>query len=229
MNTAIESKDLDLRLDIDVAHLKMLDMSVHLLGYINSFRAISELPDYLGRRRVRYALVLIMLDEMASLMELMKECERGITEHLTEVFIEDYHSPQRRQEGVEHVLEEISKSEILFLKVKDQLGREPSSIDFDIFKGLFRRSGGNLFPLVEKTLRYDWNNGNDESDMPSEDELDMLFIAIELNVRGAAEFSYEWARANELEVDFRLETRYNKDGIDRRKEKGYWVTAALSP
>ncbi|HUT27698.1 MAG TPA: hypothetical protein VMW85_06615 [Methanomassiliicoccales archaeon] len=229
MNTAIESKDLDLRLDIDAAHLKMLDMSVHLLGYLNSFRAISELPEYLGRRRVRYALVLIMLDELASLMELMKECERGITEHMTEVFIEGYHSPQRHQEGVEHVLEEISKSEILFLKVKKHLGREPSPIDFDIFKGLFRRSGGNLFPLVEKTLRYDWNKGNDESDMPSEDELDMLFIAIELNVRGAAEFSYEWALANELEVNFRLDTRYYKNGIDQRKEKGYWVTEALFP
>jgi hypothetical protein len=213
-------------MEINEAHLKMLDMSVHLLGYVNTYRAVSELPDYLGRKRTRYALTLVMLDELASLMELMNECQRGITEHLAEVFIEGYHSPQRRQEGVERILDEIGKSELLFIKVKKNLGREPSSIDFTAFKELFRRSSGNLFPMVEKALRYDWN-GDAEDNMPSNDELDMLFLAIELNVRGAAEFSYDWAKANELELDFRLETRYDKDGIDKRKEKGYWVSTPL--
>lgn len=217
----------DLRLDIDSAHLRMLDASVHLLGYVNAFRAVSELPEYLGRRRVRYSLMLIMLDELASLMELMNECQRGITEHLTEVHIEGFYSPERRQEGVERVLDEISKSELLFQKVKRNLGREPSSIDFAVFKELFRRSDGSLFPMVESALRYDWKEGGESKDMPSDDELDMLFLAVELNVRGAAEFSYEWARANELDLDFRLETRYCKDGCDKRKEKGYWVSVPL--
>ena len=63
--------------------------------------------------------------------------------------------------------------------------------------------------------------------MPTDEQLDMLFMAIELHVRGAAEFSYDWAEANELELSFKLETRYDKDGVDRRKEKGYWVTTPL--
>ncbi len=217
----------DLRLDIDTAHLRILDMSVHLLGHINCYRAVSELPEYLGRRRTRYSLLLVMLDELASLMELMNECQHGITEHLTEVIIEDFHSPQRRQEGVGRVLDEIGKSELLFHNVKKNLGREPSSIDFKAFKEMFRRSAGNLFPMVEKALRYDMDIGNDESGIPTDDELDMIFIAVELNVRGAAEFSYEWTRANELDLDFRLETRYDKDGVDKRKEKGYWVSTPL--
>ncbi|MCX6650759.1 MAG: hypothetical protein NT131_03765 [Methanomassiliicoccales archaeon] len=217
----------DLDLEINDAHLKMLDMSVHLLGYLNAYRAISELPDYLGRKRMRYSLLLVMLDELASLMELMNECQRGITEHMEHVHIEGFHSLERRQEGVERVLDEIGKSELLFIKVKKNLGREPSAIDFAVFKDLFRRSGGNLYPMVEKVLRYDWKKGNDESDIPDEEQLDMLFMAVELNVRGAAEFAYQWAAANELELNFRLETRYCKDGCDKRKEKGYWVSTPL--
>ncbi len=215
----------DLRLEINEAHLRVLDMSVHLLGYVNAFRALSELPDYLGRRRTRYAMVLVMLDELASLMELMKECERGVTEHSSEVFIEGFLSRHRKQAGMERVLDEIGKSEVLFLKVKKNLGREPSDIDFTFFRDQFRRAEGSMFPMVEKVLRYDWTCA--EPDLPPEEQVEMLFTAIELHVRGAAEFSHQWARANEYGIDFRLETRYCKDGCDNRKEKGYWVTAPL--
>ncbi|NLX48224.1 MAG: hypothetical protein GXY70_08680 [Euryarchaeota archaeon] len=223
--TALKEEGPDLRLEINEAHLRILDMSVHLLGYVNAYRALSELPEYLGRRRTRYGLVLVMLDELASLMELMKECEKGVTEHSSEVLIEGFFSPQRKQEGMDRVLEEIGKSEILFMKVKKNLGREPSSIDFTFFKDQFRSPGGNTYPMLEKVLRYDWRCGCDA--LPSDEEMDMLFTAIELNVRAAAEFSHQWAMANEYDIDFRLETRYCKDGVDKRKEKGYWVTAPL--
>lgn len=215
----------DLRLEINEAHLRVLDMSVHLLGYVNAYRALSELPDYLGRKRTRYAMLLVMLDELSPLMELMKECERGITEHSSEVVIEGFFSPQSRQDRVERVLDEIGKSEVLFLKVKKNLGREPSAIDFTVFKDQFRRTDGNMFPAVEKVLRYDWSCG--DKAMPSDEQIEMLFMAIELTVRGAAEFSHQWALANEFDIDFKLETRYSKDGVDRRKEKGYWVKTPL--
>lgn len=215
----------DLRLEINEAHLRVLDMSVHLLGYVNAYRALSELPDYLGRRRTRYAMVLIMLDELAPLMELMKECEIGITEHSSEIFIEGFFSPESRQEGVQRVLDEIAKSEVLFLKVKKNLGREPSAIDFTVFKDQFRRMEGSMFPMVEKVLRYDW--GCQEDATPGDEEIEMLFMAIELTVRGAAEFSHQWALANEYDIDFKLEARYCKDGVDKRKEKGYWVRTPL--
>ena len=104
MMTAVRGQE-DLRLEINEAHLRILDMSVHLLGYVNAFRALSELPDYLGRRRTRYAMALIMMDELASLMELMKECERGGTEHSPEVFIVGFFSPKRKQAGMQRVLE----------------------------------------------------------------------------------------------------------------------------
>jgi len=223
--TPLNRGDPDLRLAIDEAHLRILDMSVHMLGYVNAYRALSELPDYLGRRRTRYAMVLVMLDELASLMEIMKECERGVTEHSSEIFIEGYFSPLRKQEGMQRVLDEISKSEVLFLKFKQNFGREPSDIDFTFFKDQFRRSEESMFPMVEKVLRYDWSC--DGGDQPSEEEIEMLFTAIELQVRGAAEFSHQWAIANEYGIDFKLETRYCKDGVDKRKEKGYWVTTPL--
>lgn len=215
----------DLRLEINEAHLRVLDMSVHLLGHVNAYRALSELPDYLGRRRTRYAMVLVMLDELAPLMELMKECELGITEHSAEISIDGYFSAQGRQDRVERVLDEIGKSEVLFLKVKKNLGREPSAIDFSVFRDQFRRTEGNMFPEVEKVLRYDWACHDDG--MPSDEQIEMLFMAIELTVRGAAEFSHQWAMANEYDIDFKLETRYCKDGVDKRKEKGYWVRTPL--
>ena len=215
----------DLRLEINEAHLRVLDMSVHLLGHVNAYRALSELPEYLGRRRTRYAMVLMMLDELAPLMELMKECEIGITEHSPEILIEGFFSPKSRQEGVQRVLDEIAKSEALFLKVKKNLGREPSAIDFTVFKDQFRRTEGSTFPTVEKVLRYDW--GCKEDAMPADEEIEMLFMAIELTVRAAAEFSHQWALANEYDIDFKLEARYCKDGVDKRKEKGYWVRAPL--
>ena len=222
--TAITAGE-DLRMETNEAHLRALDMAVHLLGHINAFRALSEVPDYLGRRRARYAMTLIMLDELASLMELMKECERAVTERSPEVLVKGFFSPEHKQERAQRALDEIGKSEALFLKVKRTLGREPSAIDFALFKDRLRQMDGNVFSTVERALRYDWSLGGDS--LPSDEEIDMLFMAIELNVRGAAEFAYQWAMANEFDIDFRLTTVNSKDGCDGRKERGYWVTMPL--
>jgi hypothetical protein len=153
----------------------------------------------------------------------MNECEIGITSILGDLH-EGFFSPQSRRRGAARA-DEIAKSEVLFMKVKKNLGREPSAIDFTVFKDRFRRMEGSMFPMVEKVLRYDWSCNDDA--MPGDDEIEMLFMAIELTVRAAAEFSHQWAMANEYDIDFKLEPRYCKDGVDKRKEKGYWVKTPL--
>ncbi|QLH74059.1 MAG: hypothetical protein HPY73_00385 [Methanomassiliicoccales archaeon] len=195
----------DLELLVDDAHLTALDLSTHILEHANAFRLLSFNPDYLGRRRLRYMILLIMFDEVGKLMEIMKDCERAVTAKDPYVRVRGFFSSNKKGEAFENILKELSKSEMLYALFKRVMGRPPSNVDFEMFKEELIKGSEHLDSQLRAMMYYDIRGRSDGSSMIPEDKVvDMLFEAIVMNVEGAREFIHEWARAKELDLTYIL-------------------------
>lgn len=194
-------REIDLELPVDEAHLTALDLSTHILEYANSFRILSAGKDYVGRRRLRYATLLLMFDEVGKLMEIMKDCERAVTMKDPFVKVPGFYSKVKDDGAFENILKELGKSETLFLLFKRIMGKAPSNLDFETFKSEMSKGAGQLDAKIDTMLRFDVRNRTDGSDgIPDDKVVDMYFEATVLNAEGAREFIYEWARAKELDL-----------------------------
>ncbi|HEY3419171.1 MAG TPA: hypothetical protein VGK23_01290 [Methanomassiliicoccales archaeon] len=212
----------DLELKVDAAHLKALELAGHVIEYVNAYKALSAQSEYAGRRRLRYANLLMAVNELGMLLRLLKECERAVTARDPIVKVVDYYSStgMTSTEAVDEILREAGKSETLFQSVKKMLGREPSDIDFTRFKDILSRSGKDIPGLAREMIFFDIDDPGVEDRIPEEELMDMLLMAVEMNARGAADFLSEWARAKELGPAFRFKlvapTQTNAGMKDRR-------------
>lgn len=215
----------DLELGVDEAHLKALELSFHVIEYVNAYKALSFQADYAGKRRLRYANLLIMVQELSKLMRLMKDCERAVTERDPYVRIPGYYSSDGLggQDAVDAILREANKSQLLFMSVKKMLGRQQSNIDFSKFYDMLSRGGKDIPSTVQRLLYYDIDAEGAEESIPEDDSMDMLMVAVELNARGAADFMSEWARAKELDLAYRLRLVEPSAGASGLKDKRYFV------
>ncbi|MCE5296488.1 MAG: hypothetical protein LLG16_05220 [Euryarchaeota archaeon] len=194
-------REVDLELPVDEAHLTALDLSTHILEYANAFRILSAGKDYVGRRRLRYATLLLMFDEVGKLMEIMKDCERAVTMKDPFVKVPGFYSKVKDEGAFENILKELGKSETLFLLFKRVMGKAPSNLDFETFKAEMSKGAGQLDAKIDKMLRFDVRNRSDGSaDIPDDKAVDMYFEATVMNAEGAREFIHEWARAKELDL-----------------------------
>ena len=205
----------DLVLPIDDAHLTALDLSTHILEYANSYRVISSQGEFMGRQRMRYVVLLLMFDEMGKLMELMKDCERAVTEKDPQVKIEGFFDrTSRKEQSFENILKEIGKSEMLVSLFKRVMGRSPSSVDFESFKQQFTKGSNELDSKMRKVMFYDINGRSDhQGELPDDRIMDMFFEAIVINAEGAREFIQEWVRAKELDISYRLKASKVTNGV----------------
>ncbi len=215
----------DLELKVDAAHLKALELAGHVIEYVNAYKALSAQSVYAGRRRLRYANLLMAVSELGMLMRLLKDCERAVTAKDPIVKVLGYYSStgMTSTEAVDEILREAGKSEILFLSVKKMLGREPSDIDFSRFKDILSRSGKDIPELAREMFYFDIDDPNVEDRIPDDESIDMLLMAVETNARGAADFLSEWARAKELGPAFQfklVEPTPVRTGI---KDRRYFV------
>ncbi|OPY31951.1 MAG: hypothetical protein A4E32_01559 [Methanomassiliicoccales archaeon PtaU1.Bin124] len=196
----------DLVLPVDEAHLTALGLSTHILEYANAYRLISAQPKCLGRQRLRYVNLLLMFDELGKLMEIMKDCERAVTQKDPYVTVEGFFGRDvRSQNAMDNILRELGKSETLSILFKKVIGKAPSNTDFDSFKKQFQKSGEELDTMLRHALLYDIRERTaHEDDVPEEAVMDMYFEAVAMNAEAAREFIFEWARAKELDLDIRL-------------------------
>jgi hypothetical protein len=219
----------DLELKVDDAHLKALELASHVIEYVNAYKALSVQSEYSGKERLRYANLLMAVNELGMLMRLMKDCERAVTAKDPFVKVPDYYSTtgMSSKEAVEEILREAGKSEALFMSVKKMLGREPSDIDFSRFKDILSRSGKDIPGLAREMFFFDIDDTSMEGKIPDDESMDMLLMAVEMNARGAADFLSEWAYAKELGPAFRLklvEPSPAKAGI---KDRRYFVKVPI--
>ena len=109
------------------------------------------------------------------------------------------------QKAMDNILRELGKSETLFILFKKVMGKAPSNMDFETFKQQFQKGEEELDTMLRHALLYDIRNrSSHEEDIPEEGVLDMYFEATVLNAEAAREFIFEWARAKELDIPFRL-------------------------
>jgi hypothetical protein len=198
--------DEDLILSTDDAHITALELSTHILEYANVFRLISSQNGFIGRRRVRYGTLLLMMDEMGKLMEIMKDCERAVTMKDPYVKIEKFFvNASRNEKALTDIVKEIGKSETLIILFQRVMGRSPSNVDFEKFKMQFSQGSSELEEQIRTNQFYDIRNRTDHVEVVPEDQtIDMFFEAVVMNVEGATEFLQQWAGAKELDVLFRL-------------------------
>jgi hypothetical protein len=215
----------DLELKVDAAHLKALELAGHVIEYVNAYKALSVQSEYAGRRRLRYANLLMAVNELGILMRLLKECERAVTARDPVVKVVDYYSStgMTSADAVDEMLREAGKSEMLFQSIKKMLGREPSDIDFNRFKDVLSRSGKDIPELVREMLFFDIDYPDVEERIPEDELMDMLMMAVEMNARGAADFLSEWARAKELGPAFHLKLVTPTPTTNGIKDRRYYV------
>ena len=219
----------DLELKVDAAHLKALELAGHVIEYVNAYKALSYQSEYAGRGRLRYANLLMAVNELGMLMRLMKDCERAVTARDPIVKVVGYYSDcgMTSTDAVDEILREAGKSETLFLSVKKMLGREPSDIDFNRFRDILSRSGKDIPGLVREMLFYDIDDLDLEQMIPDDESMDMLLMAVEVNARGAADFLSEWARAKELGPAFHFKLVAPSPAVSGLKDRRYFVKVPI--
>jgi hypothetical protein len=191
----------DLEMRVDDAHLAALDLAAEILEYCNAYRRLST-DDYLGKERLRYLTLMTMFEEMSKLMLLMKDCERAVTHKDPFVKVTDFYAVGGER-GLESIIKEVAKSELLTLSVKKILGREPNNVDFSLFKEQFAKGEVETMAAIRKAQFMDVQATKREA-MPAPEVMDMFFSAIEMNAQGAFDFLFDWVRAKELDVDYRV-------------------------
>jgi hypothetical protein len=191
----------DLEMRVDDAHLAALDLAAEILEYCNAYRRLSA-DDYLGRDRLRYLTLLTMFEEMSKLMLLMKECERSVTHKDPFVKVADFYAVGG-QRGLESIIKEVAKSELLTISVKKILGREPNKVDFSLFKQEFAKGEEETMAAIRKAQFMDVQATKREA-FPAPEVMDMFFEAIEMNAQGAFDFLFDWVRAKELDINYRV-------------------------
>ncbi len=200
------SNDLEMR--VDDAHLAALDLSAEILEYCNAYRRLS-IDDYLGRERLRFLTLLTMFEEMSKLMLLLRDCERAVTHKDPFVKVTDFYVDGGAR-GLESIMKEIAKSEMLFLSVKKILGKEPSNVDFALLKGQFAKGEQETMSAILRAQFMDVNDRR-RGEAPAPEVMDMFFDAIETNAQGTFDFLFDWVRAKELDVEYRVVARRDPD------------------
>jgi hypothetical protein len=199
--------DEDLVMGVDDAHLMSLELTTHILEYANSYRLLSSQGDYLGKERLRYLTLMVMFDEMAKLMEVMKDCERAVTHKDPFVTVPGFYGKARSEKALGNIMTELSKSEAMFMLFKKVMGHPPSNLDFDMFKKEFGQGSKGLDTQIHNLTFYDVRTRSDHlGQVPSKEVMDMFFEAVVINAESAREFIYEWARARELDLEFKLKS-----------------------
>lgn len=219
----------DLELKVDDAHLRALELATHVIEYVNAYKALSFQSEYAGRRRLRYASLLVAINELGMLMRLLKDCERAVTAKDPVVKVIGYYSStgMTSAEAVDEILREEGKTELLFQSIKKMLGREPSDVDFSRFKDVLSRSGKDIPGLARQMLFFDMDDPDIDKAIPDDELMDMLLMAVEMNARGAADFLSEWARAKELGPAFHLKLVAQSPATSGLKDRRYYVKVPI--
>ena len=114
----------------DAAFQMAEDLAAHILENSNTYHALAGQDDYPGRDRLRFAVLLVMFEEMGKLMALVQQCERAAKADSLNVRVEDFHNHcLNGRKATAQILEELRTAEkaSLTLGRKDiKLSEEPA-------------------------------------------------------------------------------------------------------
>ena len=171
----------------DEAFQSGIDLARHILENANSYHALAS-EDYPGRDRMRFAVLLVILEESGKLLELVKECEKAAKADYLSVRIENYNDNcLNGRKAIGQILEELRVVDKAFEtlgKGKAEPMPEPEFLRED-FCGLKERV---LYMPLDRSAR---NLGF----IPSGDLMDRLAGAAERNALAAGDYLHDLGRA----------------------------------
>ncbi|NLI73231.1 MAG: hypothetical protein GX369_00450 [Euryarchaeota archaeon] len=183
----------------DEAFQSAVDLARHILENANSYHTLSS-EDFPGRDRVRFAILILMLEEAGKLINMVRECERSAKADYLSVRIEDYNDNclnGRRALG--QILEELRIMDKAFEALGKGEGErmpEPAFIKED-FCTLKERL---LYMALDRSKR-------DLSFIPPGDLMDRLAGTIERNALAAGDYIHDLGRALGLWITLDLKPR----------------------
>jgi hypothetical protein len=173
------------------------DLAAHILENSNSYHALAGQTDYPGRDRTRFAILLVMFEEIGKLMALVQQCERAAKADYLNVRVEDFHDHcLNGRRATAQILEELRTVEkaSLTLGGKGTVVSEEPAFVREEFCSLLDRL---LYFAAESKDR-------DLAFVPSGEVMDRYAAIIERNALAAGEYIHDLGRALGLWLELRL-------------------------
>lgn len=173
------------------------DLAAHILENSNSYHALAGQTDYPGRDRMRFAILLIMFEEMGKLMALVQQCEKAAKADYLNARVEDFHDHcLNGRRAAAQILEELRTVEkaSLTLGRKDMAISEEPAFLREEFCSLQERL---LYMSTEKKDR-------DLAFVPDGEIMDRYVFIIERNTLAAGDYIHDLGKALGLWMQLRL-------------------------
>lgn len=172
----------------DEAFELAIELAGHILENANTYHVLAGAEGYRGRERLRFAVLLVMLEETGKLLNMVRECEKAAKADYLSVRIEDFHDHcLNGRRALAQILEELRTMEQAF----QTLGRgtagptpEPAFAGED-FCGLKDR-------LLYLSLD---GSGRDLGFIPPGELMDRLVSVMERNALSGAEYIGDLGKA----------------------------------
>jgi hypothetical protein len=172
--------------DLDQAFQLAIDLADHILENANAYHVIAGEKDFAGKGRIRFALLLVMFEEVGKLMTLVQECEKAAKADYPSVRIENYHNNcLNGRKAAAQIFEELRTVEIASLNLGKKavaLSVEPSFIKED-------------FCALKEGMLYLDLEGKKGDLVPQDELMDRYANIIERNAISAGEYLHDLAKA----------------------------------
>ena len=183
----------------DDAFRSAIDLASHILENANSYHALAA-DEFPGRDRMRFAILLVMLEEAGKMLNMVKECEKAAKADYLNVRIEDYNDNcLNGRKALGQILEELRIMDKAFEALgKGQVEKMPEPA--------FLRE--DFCTLKERVLYLPLDRSTrDLSFMPSGDLMDRLAGTIERNAMAAGDYLHDLGRALGLWITLDMKPR----------------------
>ncbi len=195
------SEDL-IHIDRERAFSYGMDLASHILEYANAYHVISGEDHFMGQRRVRFVILLLMFEEYGKLFTLLSEVERSAKSDYENVRVENFHDHcLNGKTGAMQILnevQEIEKAAKMLVKSK-----HPKDVGNEWVKQDFCDLKDNITYMLPDSQR-------EQETMPTDDQMDIYAGSMERNSICAAEYLHELAKALGLWRESGIAVRHSK-------------------
>jgi|GEM_PF-1074980 len=165
-----------------------IDLAGHILENANTYHVLAGADEYRGRDRLRFTVLLVMLEEIGKLLNMVRECEKAAKADYLSVRIEGYNDNcLNGRRALAQLLEELRTMEKAFQTLGPGTAEptpEPAFVQED-FCSLKDRL---LYLPMDRSQR-------DLGFIPSGEFMDRLASVVERNALAAAEYISDLGKA----------------------------------
>ncbi len=174
----------------DDAFAAAIDLSSFVLEYANAYHSIAGEEEFMGKKRIQFAILLLMLDGMGKLLRLVQECERAAKADYENVQVKDFEDRCLNAEfAAKEIANEVAEAQKAFQQLRKEQEGKRTGVEM-----LSRNV--DFCALMESMLFFQGKRSEEFlSHIPSEETMDIYASVIERNSLGAADYIHELAKA----------------------------------